>query len=795
MSNVIPYFLFFLSGFAALVYEVSWNRQLGLTFGHTASAAAVVLAAYFGGMAIGYAVGGRVASRVCPFRGYAVCEFAAGMWALAIPAVIQFVTQADIDMWLQIDNDSMRTLTRVVFSLLLLAPTTISLGATLPMMNEMLVRWHTECSQHQNRLLKAYSFNTLGALAGVVFASSWSLAAIGVTGSSQLAAIVSVTCALSALLLPVIAGKAAVANAGGVGSGVGSRCHEATPVLTDQDRIEGRYWFVVAIVSGAGTLALEVLYTRLFSLIFHNSTYTFSFILISFLLGLSLSAIAAQRLLTRSPARSILSSISCWAAVAVTLSVIVFVLTTRLDYFEAGRTFTTYYLGGLLLVFAVTLPVAFLAGIYLPVAWSAGSNARSGQLSSRDLGHLTLANTIAAASGALTASFVLFPFFGLWKSFAVVAMVLLIPAILSHSKFSMVAIACCLPIAITNPERWVRNDAKEKLLNRWHSAYGWIDVVQDRKTGEKKVQQNLHYRFGATGGNAEREFRQAHLPLLLHPEPRDVLFLGLGTGMTAGGAVPHRELKSIEVVELIPEVVEAVRLLGNENRHIVDDPRTKIIVDDARHFLSTTTRTYDVIISDLFVPWESETGYLYTVEQFTIARKQLRSGGLFCQWLPLYQLGVADFEMIADSLRSVFPHVTLWWGRLDKSRPILALVASENRLQVDEPLLRHRLNELMMTGQFDDSMLATPTRIVELCAGDWPQRLNARLNTDEHPWLEFQTPISHRNGKLFKGAALRDYQQNVLEHNPSNSIQYTQAEGTTLLTARSWQRLVMFPEP
>lgn len=181
--------------------------------------------------------------------------------------------------------------------------------------------------------------------------------------------------------------------------------------------------------------------------------------------------------------------------------------------------------------------------------------------------------------------------------------------------------------------------------------------------------------------------------------------------MTAGGAVPHRELESIEIVELIPEVVDAVRLLGNENRHIVDEPRTKLIVDDARHFLSMTTRTYDVIVSDLFVPWESETGYLYTVKQFIVARKHLRSGGLFCQWLPLYQLGATDFEMIADSLRSVFPHVTLWWGRLDKSRPILALIASENRLQVDEALMSQRLNTLSLTGQFDDSSLATPTRI------------------------------------------------------------------------------------
>ncbi len=109
------------------------------------------------------------------------------------------------------------------------------------MMSEMLDRWQTEHTGHRDRLLKAYSFNTLGALAGVVFASSLSLAAIGVTGSSKLAAMVSVACAVGALLLPIIAGKTAVAAAASVGEVAGSICNEATPVLKDRDRREVRW--------------------------------------------------------------------------------------------------------------------------------------------------------------------------------------------------------------------------------------------------------------------------------------------------------------------------------------------------------------------------------------------------------------------------------------------------------------------------------------------------------------------------------------------------------------------------
>ncbi|WP_197169455.1 fused MFS/spermidine synthase [Novipirellula galeiformis] len=798
-ARLLPFYLIFTaSGFAALVYEVSWNRQLGLLFGHTSHAAAVVLAAYFGGMAIGYAIGGRLASRMCPFRGYATCELIAGLWAIAIPVCVNLSTRSFLDPLLQSSDANLQLVSRVIFSLLLLAPATIALGATLPIMNEMLRRSLTDSNDgfgHRDRLIRAYGFNVLGAVLGVIAASSVLLATVGVTRSSQLAAIISFACAAAAIRMRSRASSIAAPTTDQ------PTTKAMIPTSHHPGDSDTRFWIMAVIVSGAGTLALEVLYTRLFSLVFHNSTYTFSFVLIGFLLGLSLSALVVRRLLVRFSPKTIVMGGSGFAAIAISVSVFGFIIGTRLEYFRAGQTFASYYLGGLLLVLAMTLPVAFSAGVFLPSAWAAYSS--QGQLDSRDVSRFTLVNTIAAALGAILSSFVLFPAAGLWKSFAMVAFVMLIPAIaclVNSLRPTRIAIAVvlagisCLPLAVTNPEAWVRDEGSETLLRRWHSSYGWIDVVQDSKSGVKKVRQNLHYRFGATGSNATREFRQAHLPLLLHPQPRDVAFLGLGTGMTAAGAVPHRELRSIDIVELIPEVVDAVRMLAEENRNIVDEPRTTMIVDDARHFLATTEQTYDVIVSDLFVPWESETGYLYTVEQFALARTRLRESGLLCQWLPLYQLGTDEFRMIADSLRSVFPHVTLWWGRLHGSRPILALVASEHGLRINESEMQQRLNRLTATGQFEDASFATPTRIVEWYAGDWPRHEGARLNTDEHPWVEFHSPVSHRSGNLLRRNILRDFLKQTLETNPDDSMTYLQTPDSPPPSNRSWQRTVLFPE-
>ncbi|WP_197356107.1 fused MFS/spermidine synthase [Aureliella helgolandensis] len=802
------YCIFFFSGLAALVYEVSWNRQLGVLFGHTSHTAAVVLTAYFGGMAIGYALGGKLANRINPFRGYAVCEILAGGWALLVPSLLSFATTGNLAPWLQHDLPLVQMLVRLLASGLLLAPATIALGATLPLMSEMLSRRADDAllELHAARFTTAYAFNTLGALSGVFLAASWLLPSVGVASSSMFAASVSALCGGAAWLY----GKGQVAPAhvrrqSGISSPTGAQ-FPAQPggvCSTGGEPVSMSFWWIVVGISGGATLALEVLYARLFTLVFHNSTYTFSFVLITFLLGLSLGALVARYLALRFA----IMSIACWAsslaALSVSLSVIGFVYGTQLQYFQYGSTFASYYLGGLLLVGGVCLPVATCLGMLLPLAWRQAR--QFGEWQSQFIGWATAVSTLSAAGGAVMASFLLFPTFGLWWSFGCIALLLLLPTLYATQQRKMgsaiyaatlAGVVAMLPIFFSNPESWTASAGYESLLARWHSTYGWIDVIEDNRTGAKKVRQNLHYRFGATGFNSEREFRQAHLPLLLHPQPENALFIGLGTGMTAAGAVPHRELQAIEIVELIPEVVDAVRLLGKENRHIVDDPRTQMHVGDGRHFLASTPTKFDVIISDLFVPWESETGYLYTLEHFQTTQKCLRPGGVFCQWLPLYQMGIPEFESIADSLRRVFPHVTLWWGRLHPTRPILALVASEEPLDFNFQLLDERLQDLQATGEFSDSQLRSAISLAELFAGDWPLRNQVTLNTDEHPWVEFRSPISHRSGQLFQGPRLREYLLHQLEQNSADSVRFSSdtASGAEV-RPRAWQRTVMFPQP
>ncbi len=799
------YLVFFLSGAAGLIYEISWSRQIGLLFGHTVHAASIVLASYFAGMAIGYCVGAKWSSRVSPLFGYGIAELAVGAWAFAVPFLLRVSEMEAFAPWLTSDSVAWQTASRAVFSFLLLLPGTIALGVTLPMMAEFLsdnaaanqtastqAKLNQAKINHQasSQISLAYAINTFGAFVGVLTATFGLLVFVGVQKSSYVAAALSIVCALLAFT---------------ISRKKGNNKNEANNLLSDStigsdietspssfNTFQNTGWFGLAFISGFGTLALQVLYSRMFSLVFHNSTYTFGVIVAVFLAALAIGAALASKLQKRFCPRWLLGVSACLGAITIAGSVSVFIALTDLQYFSSGETFVKYISGAVGLVAVVVGPPVVFFGMMLPLIWrlavsSATKSTTSLENAGKIVGLITAVNTIAAACGALMASFVLLPMLGLWESIVLIAVAFFAGgcAVLwrkndvnmtnqqpQHFRVTAGLFAVCLCVAsvfaLSSPVDLKHEEGnwQDNLVQRWSSAYGWIDIVERENTGVFKVRQNLHYRFGATGSNV-REYRQSHLPILLHPNPQEVLFMGLGTGLTAGGAIPHAEVKHIDVVELIPEVVQAARFLAEHNYNVVDHEKVDVYVDDARHHLLATKKEYDLIVSDLFVPWESESGYLYTVEHYQVAQAKMKPDGLFCQWLPVYQVSKREFEMIANSFASVFPNTTIWWGRLGAGAPVIALIGSNEKLKVDSYQLGARLRGLNRELGSLDSSIATPLLVWNHYIGDWDveaalARNPSHLNTDEHPRVEFLTPISIRDRNMLQRGLLKRYFDEVL---------------------------------
>ena len=306
--------------------------------------------------------------------------------------------------------------------------------------------------------------------------------------------------------------------------------------------------------------------------------------------------------------------------------------------------------------------------------------------------------------------------------------------------------------------------------------YGPIKVIKEKSSGNLKITQNNHYILGSSFAEI-REKRQAHIPLLLHPSPQRIAFLGMGTGLTAKGALQHQQVKHIDIIELIPEVVRAAKFFHRERNNIFEDKRVNVIVNDARHHLYHKNKFYDVIISDLFVPWHSHTGYLYTVEHYQSAYKALKEDGVFCQWLPLYQMGEREFGIITNSFSSVFSNTSLWRGEASNHYPLVALIGFKEDM-VNLSNMKKRIRKLQTKRKFSVTLktghvkILVPTdkflhseKFFSLYIGEWKYQ-GLPLNTDDFPLIEFTTPITQNKSQFLHGVKLKKFYGEVLNELP-----------------------------
>jgi spermidine synthase len=239
------------------------------------------------------------------------------------------------------------------------------------------------------------------------------------------------------------------------------------------------------------------------------------------------------------------------------------------------------------------------------------------------------------------------------------------------------------------------------------------------------------------------ERNQTMIPLLTHPAPREIFFLGMGTGISAGAGLfanPHR----VTVCELLPDVVDFARdWFAAYVNGLFTDPRVTIHREDGRQCLARSPATYDMIIADLFTPWRAGVGNVYTVEHYRLAAARLKAGGAYVQWMPLYQVSLREFAIIANTMAQVFPDLTLWRGDLYPERSILALVGRNDPAPLDPATLAAQWRA--MTGENTaDAVLID--RALKFYAGNAASGIfaDAPINTDDRPLIEYLAPRTHR---------------------------------------------------
>ena len=691
--SVLPLLLilFTLSGAAGLIYEIVWLQLLELVIGSTAVSIGVLLGTFMGGLCLGSLLLPRwISARHHPLKVYGYLELATGLCGFlalfGLPLIQNIYTVA-------IATGMPNFLLRGAACVICLLPPTLMMGATLP----VVARW-VERSPHASSWWGYfYAANTVGGVIGCFLAGFYLLRVFDMAIASYTAAALNLLVGLLAL---VLAAKLTWAG--------------STDAVAATGRGPRRRGVLLAIgLSGLTALGAEVVWTRILSLILGPTVYTFSIILGMFLLGIGGGSSAGSWWTRNRPNPRVWLGV-CQFLLALTAGWAAFLMADSLPYWQgnllSARGPWLDFLGDLGRAALAVLPGALLWGASFPLALAALTEDRTeSDDPGRVVGAVYGANTIGAIIGSVLFSIVLIPAIGTRDSNRVIILFSALAGIVAlRPVWKQYTLKLAGGLGLAALLAWTAPDIPWKLIGfgrRLPSTTGTWDLLYKSEGINSSIAysrweggQIYFHVAGKVEASTEVQDMSlqrllGHLPALVHPNPRSVLVVGCGAGVTAGSFVVHPEVVHITICEIEPRIPPATaKYFARENHGVVNYKRTSVVFDDARHYVLTTPEKFDIITSDPIHPWVKGMATLYTTEYFEMVKRHLNPGGVVTQWVPLYESNLETVRSEIATFFEAFPNGSIWGNvNTDGSGYDVVLLGQEGKLRIDLDALQKRL--------------------------------------------------------------------------------------------------------
>ncbi len=748
---------FFVSGAAGLVYEVLWSRRLGLLFGVDAEAVGLVLAVFMTGLGLGSRALGGLADRVrSPLRLYAALEAGVGAFALATGPLLTLVAALYPRLAAALGGGAgAAAASKAVLSFLVLFPPAFLMGGTFP----ALARALAAATAAPRIVAFLYAMNLAGAVFGAGVAGFWAVERVGLSATMRAAAAADFAVAL-----------VAAAAARRAGSAPARAPSPAAPAEGDSDVLARAALDAGLFASGAVFMLFEVVFTRLLSLAFGVSAYSFALVLVLCLLGLGLGGLAAAARAARGPVgldafgRVQLAAAALAGAAMAAVPLVPRALALARQVPGLGFSPTLAFKAALAAAFL--LPLATVSGLGLPLLLAHVAS-RAGRLGT-SVGRAALVNTAGSLAGSLLAGFVLVGGAGSQATLRLGALASVAAALFAFAgargapgaaaTTSAAAVALFVLVVPRWPD-WVflradtmprqppaatRLEFEQRLrvsgLDRLFFDEGrsaTVAVVQGART--RTLLANGHPE-ASDGNDMRTQLGVAVVPLALHPSPREVLVVGLASGVTAEAAARPPGVTRVDVAELEVAMFRAARLFRRANHDVLANEKLRLHAADARALVAARERRWDVILSEPSNLWRAGVSNLFTADFYASARGALRPGGVFAQWLQLYGLRWDTLRVVFATFADSFPHAEAWW--LDGGDVVL--LGAEAPLRVERARVEAFLSEVygddlrlyLAMGEpsaFWARYLLGPADLLELAGA-------ARRNTDDRPVIEYEAP-------------------------------------------------------
>lgn len=771
--------LFVLSGVAALIYQVAWFKHLSYFLGNTTYAQSIVLATFMGGLAIGAWIFGKKADQVKnPLKLFALLEIGIGLFCIAYFPLFESVKEVFISFvrsqgWSS-DSNNVLLLKFVVGIVTMLIPT-ILMGGTLPVLVKHLTKLNPSIGKNISLL---YFINSLGAVIGSLLAGFYLLESIGVRNTVYFGAVLDGSIGVFFLL---IASKYSIPTKSLKG-------REKNKAELDKRYVgKGVYKvaLVIAAISGFCTMTYEVLWLRLLIPVLGSTTYSFSLVLITFILGITLGSLGVYYFFHK-----IKHPLRFLAICQIGLLISIF---TTIPFYDRipfwiwkevssetseGVTYAAYLFkqfsySSLMLI----VPTLFM-GMSFPVVSRLAVKKR--ESSGESIGKVYALNTMGTVLGSLLAGILLIPFIGIKNTLDLTLLInflllLLIFNYLKDTKTSFKLITTVLVVMLSiyywtnvDKEKWaysIMTSVVTRKINRETPPKSFDSFIDQRRNDIDKI---LFYEEGVGGtivvtkegetvslftngkgdagsqGDLRTQINLAQTPMILHQNPENVFVIGFGAGTTIGNVLTHPSVKKAKVAEISPSVIKASEHFNHINQEPLSDDRLTVIKDDGISALRLSAEKYDVIISQPSNPWSAGVGNLFTEEFFGDCKKKLKKGGILAQWFNLYEMSDETLKMIVRTVLEQYQHVELWQiGSSD-----LLMVCSEDQIKTDLDQLKENFEKVREPLKMADvssfkvflsQQFLADENIEKLKTFAYSSNIN-RVNSENLPLLEHWAP-------------------------------------------------------
>ena len=755
--------IFVLSGFAGLIYQSIWSHYLGLFLGHAAYAQALVLAIFMGGMAAGAALvsyaGGGWKNLI---RRYAIIEAVIGCLALIFHGVFVGVMGLSYDVIIPaIGNSAAIEVYKWLLAALLILPQTILLGMTFPLMSGGIIRRFPGADGHI--LGGLYFTNSIGAAVGVLFAAFLILPWVGLMGAMLVAGVLNFVVAILAWFL--------------------CRQDEQVPVLGvrqlgDDEKSSSTLLKIVlaaTFFSGAASFAYEIVWIRMLSLAVGTTLHAFELMLASFIAGIAFGGLWVR---SRADKSGDPIKLVGWLQVLMGLTALsslyfysnsfawVGYLMSSLSQSDGG--YTIFNLGTGIIAILIMMPAAFFAGTTLPLFTVILLRGRHGESS---IGRVYAWNTLGAILGVFLAIHFLIPVLGLKLALISAALVDIIIglALLRYRAFenrdmqrlglcALVVLVCVGLSVLKVPFDPLRlssgvyrsgvaalpettqipfyRDGKTASVSSSFTANGIATIATNGKP-DASIQMNDN--LDPTADEPTMVLAAA-LPLAYLDQVRTAAVIGFGSGLTTHTLLADRQIQRVDTIEIERAMIDGAKIFGHRVERAYSDPRSNIVIDDAKSYFSGEQHKYDLIVSEPSNPWISGVGALFSEEFYEFVPQFMNEDGIFLQWLQLYEI---DEALVGSVLNALTPAFGDYHAYLSNNADLL-IVASMSELPEDVDFAKlyqsQIANDLRRVGFSDPEQIAfrqvADRRVLDALAA----MHSGRVNSDYFPVLSLEAP-------------------------------------------------------